>query len=258
MLASVDRRGEAVADGGKVARTAAVEAQARKSPQKVGRVHERTAQGVAHRRRLDQEIKRIEPPVDGLRIGQRARQPLGEQARACRGYGQIDRRQQRSLARAAQGSRELEIGAGRRIDLEARPARAPGRRRERGPGLELGALDISERERGGGDLGARERAKTVEGFDAVELADPALSRRAVAAVARERRGGNAHLADNLGKRRFVVHRLRCDDLARLKARDLRGEAGFVRLAERDRPRRQVERGEPVNLPSLARTHLLDG
>ena len=127
MLASVDRRREAVADGGKIARTAAVEAEARKSPQKVGRVRERPAQGVAHRRRLDQEIKRIEPPVDGLRIGQRARQPLGKQARAGGRHGQVDRRQERTFAGAAQGSRELEVGAGRRIDLEARPARAPGR-----------------------------------------------------------------------------------------------------------------------------------
>ena len=121
------RRGEAVADRGKVARTAAVEAQARESPQKIGRVRERPTQGVAHRRRLDQEIKRVEPPVDGLRIGQRARQPLGEQARAGRGHGQVDRRQERAIARAAQGSGKFEVRAGGRIDFEARPAPAPGR-----------------------------------------------------------------------------------------------------------------------------------
>ena len=214
------RRGrEAVADGGEVARAAAVEAQARKRPAEIGRVRERPAQGVAHRRRLDQELKRVEPPVDGLRIGQRAREPLGEQTRPGGGHGQVDRRQERAFARAAQGPRELEVGAGRRIDLEARPARAPRRRRERGPGFELGALDISQRQRGGGDLGAGERAEAVEGFDAIELAHPALGRRAIAAVARERRGGNAHLADDLGKRGFVVHRLRRDDLARLQPRD---------------------------------------
>ena len=196
--------------------------------------------------RLDQEIKRIEPPIDSLRVGQRTRQPLGEQASPCGGHGQVDRRQKRTVARAAQGPRELEVGAGRGIDFEARPARAPGRSRERRPGLELGALDISQRERGGGDLGAGERAEAVEGFDAVELADPPFGRRAVAAVARERRRGNAHLTDDLGKRRFFVHGLRSDDLARLKPRDLRGEARFVRLAERDRAGRQIERGEPVN------------
>ena len=53
------RGGEAVANGGEVARAAAVEAQARESPQKVGRMHERPAQGVAHRRGLDQELKRV-------------------------------------------------------------------------------------------------------------------------------------------------------------------------------------------------------
>ena len=101
--------------------------------------------------------------------------------------------------------------------------------RERGPGFELGALDVSQRESRGGDLGTAEGAEAVERFDAIELADPAFSRRAIAPVARERRGRNAHLADNLGKQPFVVDRLRCDDLARLQARDLRGEAGFVGL-----------------------------
>jgi hypothetical protein len=121
------RRAKPVADGGEVARTAAVEAQARERPQEVGRVGQRAAQGLAHRRRLDQEIERIEPPVDGLGVGQRTREPLGEQARPGGRHREIDRRQQRALARAAQGPRELEIGASGGIDFEARSARPPRR-----------------------------------------------------------------------------------------------------------------------------------
>ncbi len=86
-------------------------------------------------------------------LGQRAREPLGEEARPGRGDGQIDGREQGAVAHAAERPRQLEIGAGRRIDLEASAPRPPRRRRERRPRLELGALDIGERERGGGDLG---------------------------------------------------------------------------------------------------------
>jgi hypothetical protein len=94
--------------------------------------------------------------------------------------------------------------------------------------------------------------------EAIELGDPALSRRTITPVARKRRRRHAHRADDLGEQVFVVHRLRGDHLALLQAHDLGGETRFVRLAERDSPRRQIKRGKPVNLPSLARTQLLNG
>ena len=130
--------------------------------------------------------------------------------------------------------------------------------RERRPRLELGALDIGQRQRGGGDLGARERAEAVEGFDAVELADPAFRRRAVARFARERRRRQPHVGDDLGKQPLVVDRLRSDDLARLEARDLRGEARFVGLRQRERAGRKIKRREAVSVPPLARADLLHG
>ena len=187
-----------------------------------------------------------------------ARQPLGEQASPGGGHGQVDRRKKRALARAAQGSRELEIGAGRGIDFQARSPPAPRWARERRPRLELGALDIGQRERGGGDLGARERAEAVEGFDAEELADPAFRGRAVARFARERRRRQPHVGDDLGKQPLVVDRLRSDNLARLEARDLRGDARFVGLRQRERAGRKIKRREAVSAPPLARAHLLDG
>ncbi len=251
------RRGKPVANGGEVAGTAAIEAQARERPQKVGRMCECSPQGVAHRRCFDQEIERIKPSIDRFRIRQRARQPFREQACSWRSNGQVDCSQERALARAAQGSRELEVGAGRRIDFQARPARPPDRRRERRPGFELGALDVGERERRGGDLGVGEGAEAVEGFDPVEFADATFSRRAVAAVTRERRSGNAHLAGDLREQGFVIDGLRRHDLARLQARDFCGEAHLVGLAECNRAGRQIERGEPVQLAS-AQAHLLDG
>ena len=47
------------------------------------------------------------------------RQALGKQASASRRHGQIDRRQQRAVAGAAQGPGELEIGACRRTTAKS-------------------------------------------------------------------------------------------------------------------------------------------
>ena len=145
----------------------------------------------ASRRRvcLDEEVERIEPIVDRLRIGQRAREPLGEKPRAGRRRREVDGGKKRAVARAAQGFGQFEIGAGRGIDLERRAAGAAGRRRQSRPRLELGAPDIGERQRRGGDLGAGERAEAVERLDAIEFAYPSLGRRTVAGVARDRRHG---------------------------------------------------------------------
>ena len=181
-----------------------------------------------------------------------------DEARSGGGHGEVDRREQRAVARPAQGSRQLEVGAGRGIDLEACAARAPRRRREGGPGLELGALDIGERKRRGGDLGGSEGAEAVERFDPVELADPPLGRRRVPAVARERRRGNAHIGDDLRKQPLVADRLRRDDLARLQARDLRGKPRFVRFAQREGAGRQIEGRKAVRVASLALPDLLNG
>ena len=76
------RRGKAVADRREVARAAAVEAETRERAQEIGRMRERASERLAHGRRLDQEIERIESPVDGLGVGQRTRQALGKQASA--------------------------------------------------------------------------------------------------------------------------------------------------------------------------------
>ena len=169
MRAERRSRRDAVADRGEIARAAAVEAEARERAQEVGRARQFAPQRLARRRRLDQKIERAEPFVDRGGIGQRAREPLGEEPRAGRRHGEIDRRQERALARAAQGSGELEIGAGGGVDFEACAARAPGRGREGRARLELGALDVGQRQRGRRDLGAGEGAEAVERLDPIEF-----------------------------------------------------------------------------------------
>ena len=253
-----DRRREAVADGGQVARASAIEAQARQRAQEVGRAGKLAAQRIPRRRGLDQERERIEPFVDRGRVGQRAGEALGHQAGAGGRDGEVDGRQQRSLARAAERARELEVGAGRRIDLEARAARPSGRRRQGRTRLELGALDVSQRQRRRRDLGARKGAEAVEGLDAVEFANPPLGRRPVARLARERRRGNAEVGDEAPKRRLVEHRLRSDDLGGLEPRDFCGKARFVRLRQGEGPGRQIERRKSIARAPVARPDPLHG
>ena len=59
MLASAPAAASPSRIGGEVARAAAVEAEARESAQKIRRVGQRAAQGVARGRRLDEEIERV-------------------------------------------------------------------------------------------------------------------------------------------------------------------------------------------------------
>ena len=219
-------------------------------------MRERPAQGLAQRGGFDQEIERIEPAIDGLGVGQRACEPFGDKARPRRGHGEVDRRQERALPRAAESPGQLQIGAGGEVDFEARPARPSCRGRERGARLELGALDIGQRQSRGGDLGAGESAEAVEGFDAVELAYAALGRRAVASGARERRRGQTQGADDLRKKPLVIDRLRGDDLARLEPRDLRRETRLVGFRQRECAGRQIERGEAVGMTSVTCTNPL--
>ena len=103
------------------------------------------------RRGFDKKVDRIEPrviaagSVSGLaRRSARSRAPAGVTVRSI-----VARSDPRARRR---GSGQFEIGARRGIDLEARAARAPGRGRQRRARLDLGALDVGERRRGGGDL----------------------------------------------------------------------------------------------------------
>src|SRR4051794_10443121 len=99
-----------------------------------------------------------------------------------------------------------------------RRARPPRRRGELGPLTDLRALDIGERKRASGDLGAPEGAEPLQGLDAVEFADPGCLRARIAALARERRRGDVSFGDHARKTGIVEQALRRDDLARLRAR----------------------------------------
>ncbi len=75
-------RQHAVADGGKIARTAARDRQTCQRAGEIGRGCEARARIGARRHVLDEGRHRVEPRLNCLRIGQRRRQSLRQQARA--------------------------------------------------------------------------------------------------------------------------------------------------------------------------------
>ena len=247
------RRGEPVANGGEVARAAAVEAEPRQRAQEIRRALRarpaaRRAVGASSTRKPTASSRRRS------RRGRSAGSPDARPAAARRPASRSGRWSRAASPRARPPSVRVSSRLARVAGSISRlaPRAPPGRRRERRPRLELRPLDVGERQRRRGDFGAREGAETVEGLDAVELAHPQRRRGAVAGFARERRQGTRSSATRRREMRLVADRLRRDDLARLEARDLGGEARLVRLRERERAGREVERGEAEARAPVAR------
>ena len=119
-------------------------------------------------------------------VGRGRADPLPQQSRAGRRHGEIDDGKQRPLARAGERPRDFEIGSGRGVDVERLAvALAQGPRQRRALGL-LRALDVEDGAGASGCFGRRQRAKTLQRRDAVELHQPALGGGALAGVAAER------------------------------------------------------------------------
>ena len=76
--------GEAVADGGKVARAAAVERQARERAREVGRRGERGADRLAAAGVGEHPGDGVEAAADDRRVGRGTGEPAGEEPRARR------------------------------------------------------------------------------------------------------------------------------------------------------------------------------
>ena len=162
-------RQQAVADGGEVARAAAVQRQARQRALQVRRFLQMRAQIFAQARLAEQMRDRVLARGDRGDVGQGRRQPFAEQARAGAGHGAVDDGEQAALALAAEGAAELEVAAGGGVDFQDRAgADARELRQARHLAL-LGQLDIVEDAAGGGQLGAGEGAEGVERGDLVEI-----------------------------------------------------------------------------------------
>ena len=111
-------RQHAVADGGEIARAAAANRQTGERAGEIGR-HLQLGAGVGARRDiLDETRHRIQSLPDGVRIGERRRQPLCEEPRACRGHAAVDRFQQRAAPLAGERAHQFEIAAGGLVDRD--------------------------------------------------------------------------------------------------------------------------------------------
>ena len=182
-----------------------------------------------------------------LGSGQGRRQPLGEQAAAWRGDGLVDRRQQRPFPRARQGSREFEIGSRRGIDVHPRVAREPAwqvQGRTRG---KLGALDIENRDGGGGDLGAGQGAQSLQGGEPEIILDAARRAFALSRLAAKRRYGQLRLPREPCEAWHREKRLRGDDFGRLKAGDLGLEGRLAGSGDDKGPRRNIDARKPKDV-----------
>ncbi len=197
------------------------------------------------------------PAADRGDVGERPGQPLRQEPPARRRRRHVDALQERALALAGERARQLEIGAGRRVDLQRLPAGGAHRRRERRPRAELRALDIGEHGGGGDQLGLREGAEAVERGDAKILLDPPPGARAIDAVARHAGDGGARLAPEAGKRRIVADRVGADDLLRIDAGDLRRQRLALAGAEREASGRDVDLGKAVLPAGLIQPHPAD-
>ena len=110
-------RFESGADHVEIARAAAVEPEPRKRAKHVGHAGKRRRGRAA--RSSCRSTKNSTPSsraVDRSRVGERARQPLGEEPRAGRTPRAVDRGEQRARAAAGGRPKQFEVGARRRID----------------------------------------------------------------------------------------------------------------------------------------------
>ena len=222
---------EAVAQRGEIARAAAVDRQPRQRAQEIGRRGERLAQRVAQRRRLDEKGDGVEPFVD-----RRADRSSGLASRSAisRAPAGVAVRSMVAISEPARSPASVRVSS--RLARVAASISSPAPRARRAGQLEprqrvdLGALEIAERQRRGGDLGAAERAEPLQRVDAVEVLDQPRRRSGVERLARQRRRRDAASPRSAARRRDR-RTSACGATISLGsiARDLRPEARLVGL-----------------------------
>ena len=212
----------------------------RQGPLDIGAMAQALAQCQARVVSIDIELDRIEPVVDRGALGQWCREMIGQQSRARRGDGAVDRRQQASAALPGAARHQFEIAPGRGVDLHDRAGHDPPRRFEMWRLSLLGQADIIDQCARRGDLGAAEIAKAVERADPVEVFEPAAGRVAVEAGVGQRGQDRLPFGQHLEQRRAGQQPLGQQDLARRKAGEIAGQGGLARSAPAQR-RRSTDR-----------------
>ena len=208
------------ADGGEVARPAALQRQPIQSALYVGNAGKRSADPIAERA-IAEHLHPVQPPGDFARIGRGGGKPRGQQPRARAGDGAIDGGQKRSLAPARQRARQFQIAP--RGGVDPHPALqffSDGRAKQR-QGALLGDLDVVRDGAEGGDLRPPESSEPVERLHAIQGLQPRLSGGAVETRRRKRRRRRAGISDQVAQRRVVGGGLRQKHLTRRDPRQHR-------------------------------------
>ena len=235
--------GETVADGGEIARAAAVEGEPRQRPGEVGRGGEVAAEPLSEPGVGEHEGDRVEAAGDEGGVGRGTGETAGEQPGAGAGDRAVDRRDQAAAPLAGEGRGELEIGPRRRVDQHDRAGGFGRGRRQRRPHPDLGLLDIGERGGGGGELGPREAAEAVEGLHAETVGEAPFGGGAVEEGRRQRRHRGGEAAPERRQRRIGEDRVGDDDLARLDAGEVGGEPAAVAPGDAELAGRDVDPGD---------------
>ena len=235
--------GDGGADRREIARAAAAERQAGQRPADVGRFGQRRPAIPPQHRIVREQRYRIEPVTDRLRIGERRRQPLGQQPGAARRDGAVDRIDEAPLPLARQRAGDLEIGAARLVDQQMARRHAPSRRFEPRQPTGLGEPHIVEKRPGGGELGPREAAEAVERMHLEMLLEPRLAGRRIEMGRRQRRQRRSGSRQLGGDRSGRSRRVGDNDLAGLEPRHLAWQQGRIDRHDREFACRNVDRGE---------------
>ena len=191
------------------------------------------------------------PLPDQIRISQRPRQTLRQQAPARRGRGHVDGGEQGALAGAAEGAHQLEIGPRGRVDLQNRSALGPAGAGERGPGAQLGALDIADKGGGGGQFGPGEGAEPVQRRHPIPFAQHPLG---VPGLPGRGGDGNAPIREELLQHGLAAQRLPGHDFARIDARHLGAETRLRAFQQHEGAGGDVGGGEPIDPVVLGAAH----
>ena len=208
------------ADGGEVARPAALQRQPIQSALYVGNAGERSADPIAERA-IAEHLHPVQPPGDFARIGRGGGKPRGQQPRARPGDGAVDGGQKRTFAPARQRARQFQIAPGRGVNPHPALQFLANRRAEERQSAFLGDLDIVGDGAEGGDLRPPERSEPVQGLDAIQGLQPRLRRGAVKAGGGKRGRRRADIGDEIAERRIVGGGLRDQHLARRDPRQHR-------------------------------------
>ena len=243
------RRGDGIANGAEIAGAPTLERKPRQRPRQIGRCLQLIAQLAPEPGIAGEIADRVEPRIDGGCVGQRARQPPRQLARAGAGHGPVDTSEQASLPRALIGANKLEARARGRVNEQEGPLQLLPRLADRRQPADLGELHIGEEPAKGGKLPLGEFADAVEGGNAEASLERALAAAGFEMGARDRRQRGAGFPHDRAQHSVSGLIVADQNLARGEPRKIAAKIGFAQGRGQKLAGRDVERGKGETAPA---------